>query len=296
MNDTGTTRYTAGTAAQSTATIPRRRFLSRVGVATMAGSAVLLAGCGSPPTGHASSGLVPLAATRTSAASTTVPSKSTPVAGAAPAQTAAERTITVTGHGEATGRPDQATVTLGVHTEATTAEEAISANSQKMQDVLAALKDAGISANNIQTQQLQLWPRYEPKPIEQEGSRQSGYIAVNSVEVRLHDLGRVGAVIDKAVKAGGNRVERIQFEVSDTENLLDQARRAAMDDARDKAAQLAALADVGLGEVLTIRDATSPQQPSFSIARQALDAASEIPIEPGSEQVRTAVEVTWRLQ
>ncbi len=296
MTDTRQTRYVAGSGRQSTASIPRRQFLSSIGAAATAGSAVLLGGCGAPSTEHASSGLNPLAATRTSAASTTIPIGSTPVEESAPTQNAAGRTITVTGHGEASGRPDQAVVTLGVQTEAKTAEEAIVANSQQMQGVLAALKEAGVAESNIQTQHLRLWPRYEPGPIEEDGSRQQGYIAVNGVDVRVHDLSQVGALLDNAVKAGGNRIERIQFEVSDATDMRDQARRAAMDDARDKAAQLAALVEAELGEVLSIRDTSSLPQPSFSIARPALAAGSEIPIEPGSEQVQAAVEVTWRLQ
>ena len=71
-----------------------------------------------------------------------------------------QRTVTVTGIGQANAQPDQAVVRVGVQTEAENAAEALSENSSQMQALLATLQEAGIPEADIQTQFLQLYPRY----------------------------------------------------------------------------------------------------------------------------------------
>jgi len=71
-----------------------------------------------------------------------------------------QRTVTVTGIGQANAQPDQAVVRVGVQTEAENAAEALSENSSQMQTLLATLQEAGIPEADIQTQFLQLYPRY----------------------------------------------------------------------------------------------------------------------------------------
>ena len=71
-----------------------------------------------------------------------------------------QRTVTVTGIGRANAQPDKAVVRVGVQTEAESAAEALSENSSQMQTLLATLQEAGIPEADIQTQFLQLYPRY----------------------------------------------------------------------------------------------------------------------------------------
>jgi uncharacterized protein YggE len=205
-----------------------------------------------------------------------------------------QRTVNVSGSGQVSAQPDVAAVTLGVQTEAEEAATALTQNSQQMQALVDALKEAGIAAEDIQTRVVSLYPRYQ-QPTDGQGQGELiGYTATNTVEVRMRELDKVGEILDAAVQAGGNRIESIGFEVSDPSQYMDQAREAAWNDALHKAEQLASLAGVGLSEVLTISESGSGPQPV--VERPVAAAASAaVPIEPGSQTIEVDLQVTWLL-
>jgi uncharacterized protein len=112
--------------------------------------------------------------------------------------------------------------------------------------------------------------------------------------VRSRDLQDLGEVIDTAVEAGGNVVEGIRFEVSNRSRLLDQAREAAMAEARRKAEQLANAAGASIDQVLTIEEADRTPRP---VPAPALEVAEQaVPVEPGEETIEVMVEVSWMLR
>lgn len=206
------------------------------------------------------------------------------------------RTVSVFGVGQAGGQPDQALVRLGVRTDAQTATEALTQNSNQMQALIDALQNAGIAQADIQTQTINLFPRYDQQPAQQTDTPDlAGYSAINIVQVRIRNLDDLGQILDLAVQAGGNTIDHIQFEVSDAAELLRQAREAAIDDAQDKAQQLAALVNAELGMVLSIQEITRTPIP---FGRGGLEAAVDqiaVPIEPGLEMIQVEVQVTWIL-
>jgi hypothetical protein len=197
---------------------------------------------------------------------------------------------------------------LGVQTDAETASDALSQNSQQAQALIDALKEAGVADSDIQTQQIQLQPRYQtPSPSTSASATQAsaaqqggqpelvGYTATNTVQVRTTDLENLGALLDAAVSAGGNRIDSIAFQVSDPGELLDQARETAWADAMHKAEQLAGLAGQELGPVATISESS---QTPYPVVRQSaqIEAAAAVPVEPGTQTVQANVNVTWQLQ
>lgn len=208
------------------------------------------------------------------------------------------RSISVSGQGRVSIRPDTAIVWLGVQTQAETAEEALAENNVLMQDVISVtLTVTGVTEADIQTHGLRLNPIYAA-PTANNTNQQltvTGYRASNVVEVRVNNLENLGGLLDSAVAAGGNTIEGIRFEVSDSDEALAQAREQAMANARDKAEQLAALANAELGEVLTITETSF--LPPTPIAFEAADrAAAEVPVQPGTQVVDATVQVTWELR
>lgn len=207
-----------------------------------------------------------------------------------------QRTLSVSGSGTASGRPDTAMVTLGVETEAEEAAPALSLNNEQMQALIDALTEAGIAEENVQTQVVRLQPRYQQSEPQAQGTPELvGYRAVNLVEVRVEELDSLGEILDAAVQAGGNRVENIRFEITDSAELEEQAREAAWNDALGKAEQLAELAGAELGPVLTISETGQPPRP---IVEQAVGGQAEaaVPIQPGTQDVQIDVHVVWTLQ
>jgi uncharacterized protein YggE len=206
-----------------------------------------------------------------------------------------QRTVSVRGSGQVSAQPDTAVVTLGVQTEAEEAATALTQNSQEMQALVDVLQDAGIAAEDIQTQAVRLYPRYEDA-ANSEGQRElAGYTATNVVQVQMRDLEAVGETLDAAIQAGGNRIQGIRFEVSDPAMYLDEAREAAWNDAQHKAEQLADLAELELGQVLTINESGTGPQPIVERAVVA-DTAAAVPIEPGSQTIEVDLQITWSMR
>ena len=211
------------------------------------------------------------------------------------ADEAEQRTLSVSGSGVVSAAPDEVVLRLGVETTAETASEALSQNSEQMAAVVSSLDEAGVPPENIQTQTVELRPRYETperEPGQAQGQELIGYVASNIVEARTDDLDAVGQLLDAAVGAGANRVEGLRFEVSDSGELLTQARDAAWQDVETKATQLATLAGVELGDVLSINESTSTPRP---VAR-GVEMEAAVPISPGTEEIRVDLQVTWLLR
>jgi hypothetical protein len=204
------------------------------------------------------------------------------------------RTVTVTGIGRNFAQPDQAVLRLGVQTEAESAAEALSDNNTQMQALLATLNEAGIAEEDIQTQFLQIYPRYEQTSTEAAPTL-AGYVAINLVEARVREIDNLGEVLDAAVEAGSNTIDSIRFEFGDPSEMLEGARSGAIQDAQDKAEQLAALVDGELGEVVTISETTRTPPVIFEGAQPAADQAA-VPIEPGTQSIEVEVQVTWLLR
>lgn len=210
----------------------------------------------------------------------------------------AKRVITVQGHGEVTARPDQATVRLGVQTEAESADEALSQNNVRMQEVISATIEAGVAEDDIQTQGLRLNPVYTRGDDDGGERTLTGFEAQNSVSITVRNLESLGELLDTTVEAGANTIEGIRFQVEDAQALRAEAREEAMNDAIDKAEQLTELAGAELGEVLTISETgvTPPPRPVALEAEAAAGAAQAVPVSPGTETIETDLQVSWRIR
>lgn len=203
------------------------------------------------------------------------------------------RTVSVSATGSAAATPDQATINLGVRTQGDTADEALDDNNEQMTALLATLRAAGVAARDIQTSDFSIYPQYADSS---NGTlRITGYEVSNRVIVTVWNLTNFGGVLDAAVEAGGNQVDGIQFGFNDPAALLDQAREQAMTEAARKATQLATLADVQVGTVVSISESGAVPQPMFarSPMEQAADAA--VPVETGESAVTVTVQVTYEL-
>jgi uncharacterized protein YggE len=208
-----------------------------------------------------------------------------------------ERTLSVSGSGSVDVVPDMAIVQLGVETQADTASQALSENSDQMNGLINALESAGVSSQDIQTQRIQLQPVYQQPTSGQQNQTPPkivGFSASNVVEVTIRNLNNLGDLLDAAVSSGGNTINSIRFQVSNPQTALDQARENAMNDAQHKAEQLASLAGVELGQVMTISESSSTP-PTPVVVSAAREQAAAVPVQPGTESIQVNVQVTWEL-
>ncbi|MBA2358790.1 MAG: SIMPL domain-containing protein [Actinobacteria bacterium] len=201
-----------------------------------------------------------------------------------------DRTLTVSGTGFVSSVPDRVAFSFGVGTQAKTAVQALGANSAVMRKVIAALKAAGIAAEDIQTEQVSISPRYD-----KDGNEIVGYQASNSVGVMLRRLARAGAVIDAAAGAGATQVYGPSLSASNQGVLARQALRDAIADARANADAIAGAAGATLGRVLTVNvDDSTPPVPQR--AKASADSSEEPPVEGGTQVVEATVTVTYELR
>jgi len=197
--------------------------------------------------------------------------------------------ITVTGTGSVKGAPDRADFSFGVETQGETSADALEANGRAVQKVIAALKQAGIADGDIQTQQVSVSPRYSS-----DGQKIVGYTATNSVNAKVRDLAKAGAIVEAAVAAGANQVYGPTFSISDQRDLYDDAMMKALEDARAKAETIARAADVSLGQVLSIVESSS-YGPPVPVAEAQAGGEVEVPIQPGQQEIIATLTVTFAL-
>lgn len=209
---------------------------------------------------------------------------------------AMERTITVSATGTAEAEPDQARITSGVMTEAPTAREALTGNTEAMNKVISELKSKGIDAKDIQTASFNVEPVMDYSKDGQP-PKLRGYRVSNQVVVLVRDLDKLGSVLDDLVTAGANQVQGLAFEVSKAETLKDEARKNAIANALRRAKLLAAAAGAEVGQVLQISEETTPDVPvTFAAPRFAKVQAASVPIERGSSTLEARVTTTWALK
>lgn len=189
--------------------------------------------------------------------------------------------IKVTGEGQVAAAPDMATVTLGVTTQGDAAAEAMQANATQLQAVMDRLTGAGIEAADIQTTGLQLNPNW----VQEDGQARGidGYTAENMVTVRVRQIDALGGVLDAAVADGANTLNGISFDLADPKPVMAEARRQAVQDAMERARQIADAAGVELGDIESITEGGDVQGP---VPMFRMEAAST-PI-AGGEVTRSA--------
>jgi hypothetical protein len=197
--------------------------------------------------------------------------------------------------GEAAGTPDVAHVSVGIETSAATVQQAVVDNKGKMSTLLDTLKGLGVADKDIQTSNYSVYT--QPAPVAP-GASDSGvltYHVTNQVEVTVRDVSKLGDVLDKAVAAGANNIYGVSFSVDDTSKLEADARAKAIADAKSRAASLAQLAGVQLGDVVSISEVISGNGPVYASMASGMGGGGT-PIQPGELNVNMSVQVTFAIK
>lgn len=195
------------------------------------------------------------------------------------------RSVTVNGTGSVSAAPDRAQLSFGVESRAETAKAALAATAREVRAVLDALRRAG--ASELRTESVFV------SPVAGEDGAVGGFVASNTVSASI-SAGRAGALIDAAVAAGANQVYGPSLSSTDAESLYRRALEAAVAQARERGAVLAAAAGASLGEVTSIVEGGGGPVAFAEAARAASDAGT--PIEPGSRETTATVTVTFALR
>jgi uncharacterized protein len=198
--------------------------------------------------------------------------------------------IIVTGEGSVHVAPDFAEIGCGVTTKAKTAKEATDANSKAMAAVAAALHAADIEQKDIQTTRFSLQPVYAP-PQPNTEPKLTGFSVSNQFRVTIRQISSIGDILDRLIAAGATDVGSVEFLHSDSSQALDQARTAAIADAKHKAELYAQAAGLSLGGVGWISEDSAYTPPVVFGAMRAAPAMAAVPIATGEDTLRVRVTV-----
>ncbi|MEX2219610.1 MAG: SIMPL domain-containing protein [Phycisphaerales bacterium] len=211
-------------------------------------------------------------------------------------------TISVMGEGQVSVEPDLAVVRLGMFAQEKEAGAAQGRVNETMQRVIAAIRQAGVPAEQVQTSGLSLTPIFthrQPRPNEEmpPEPRITGYRAEMTVTARLKDLKRAGPVIDGALQAGANTLQGISFELQDETKAKSEALRRAVVSARAKARAMADGVGVELAQLMEASEGGAQVfRPMYDMAmRSEMAGMAQTPIEAGQLQVTASVTLRYRI-
>ena len=205
------------------------------------------------------------------------------------------RSITVNGVGTASITPDAVRLLASVSVVASTSKSALSQASSAASSVREALKKSGIATKDFKTSSLSVYPEYNY--TQDKGSILTGYRATQSFNVVIRKADSAGSVIDAVVEAGGDAVQ-----INSAAPFLlngavatEQARAAAVADAKARATSYTKLLGVKLGQVISISEVSAPNYVFPGVAMDKASGAGSTQIDLGEQEVTVTITVNWAL-
>jgi uncharacterized protein YggE len=212
------------------------------------------------------------------------------------AGTADDRYITVTGVGTISVVPDAVRFNATVSALASTNSAALSSASKSAAAVRTALKDKGIAVKDIRSANISVYPEYNW--TQEAGTKITGYRASQSFDVLIRKAADAGSIIEAVVTAGGDNVQ-LGGVIPTTLNpsaASEEARAAAVANAKSKATSYAKLLGTSIGKVLSLEEQSSPVYSSpFPTAKAGVAADQAVEIDLGQQDVTVSITVRWAL-
>jgi len=199
-------------------------------------------------------------------------------------------TLEVAGRASVAVQPDTVLLAFTVETNARQAEEAVAANAQKTEALIAGLRKIMSEEDNLQTASFSLQPVYEKDAR----LRPSGYRVSNQVSLETFQMGKIGQFSDQAAAAGADTISSLQFRSSREEAHRAEAAVQAVGQARVEGQKLAQAAGVRIVRVLQIR--YTPQGLPGIFYEKAALAASRTPIEIGDLTINAEVVMVFEIE
>lgn len=212
----------------------------------------------------------------------------------AAAQTAEPPQISVTGEASVKATPDQAHVRIGAESRSKVSKDAQQRNAEAMTAIQQKLVAFGIPKEAIRTTAIDLQMEFDYA-----NGRQTprGYVARNTIEVRVDDLAKLGDVLDAVVASGATMIHGLSFDVKQRAQLEAAALQSAVKEAMAKAQAIATGASRTIDRILKIEETSSPGPvPMMREYAMAARADASTPIAPGELEIRATVRLTTALK
>jgi len=226
------------------------------------------------------------------------------------------RSFSVSGQGKATAIPDIATFSFQVISEGGKDVASLqAANTTAANKVISFVKKQGVADKDIQTEYYNVDPRYETykcitTPVPNGATISTtcppasivGYTVTQSVNVKMRDFTKIGAIMGGVVTNGANQVGSLSFTIDDPSQVYDQARAQAIGRAQDKAKSISKAGKFSVGRLLGIQEGSPMPVYNFAKTSSSFDtsagAAPEATpaIQPGSQEVNVTVTLQYEIK
>lgn len=231
-------------------------------------------------------------------------------------------TFTVSGEGKVVVKPDVAEFSFSVTTEGGKDLGSVQReNTKKINGAIDFLKFQGIDPKDIKTTSYNVNPRYQsyscfvpPYPLSGQPSETNypiksrpcpppeivGYTVMESVDVKVRNFDKIGAVLSGIVEKGANTVSQLSFTIDDQNEPQNQARSEAIAKAKAKAEVVASAAGFKLGRIISIEEGFAPRPYFMGVAKESvMGGGGGVPapaIEAGSEEVVVDVTLQYEIK
>lgn len=208
--------------------------------------------------------------------------------------------ITVTGQSELSVEPDQAELYIKVRTEASTAIAAKDQNAEISDDVIDALRAEGVRKDDIESYQYRIYPNQKWNSITRDYEN-LGYVNEHILKVVTDDVDSVGELIDAAIDAGANGLDRVDFTLSDDyeADVREQAMIIASSEAKQKAEVLTSNLGVNLGKITSISESSFYYRPytyyGGAMEDVAMARAESTSIQPQNVDISGSVSLVYEI-
>ncbi len=212
--------------------------------------------------------------------------------------------VTTTGNSEVKVVPDLADLRFDIELRNTNLKTALAQEAEKMSQLVAALKAAGIGERDLQTSQVTINPVYQQENGTYAETAKIAFFSVSqTVGCTLRDIQKITAITTRAIDAGANRVSGVTLRTSKLRQYRDQARVMAVKAAKEKALALAGELGSKVGKPHSITEQSS-EIPTLllgnSFAQNAAaapgDSGSNSAFEPGTISISATVTVAFVLE
>jgi uncharacterized protein YggE len=204
--------------------------------------------------------------------------------------------VRVTGTSEVKVVPDQGVISIGVEKENASAMAAKHAADSAARNLLTTLRANGLDAKDMATTFLSL----QPRTTYVKHVRVSTFVAEQTLSVTVRDISKLDSLLEALVKVGGNRIDSIQYEVSEPRKYRDQAREMAVIAAKEKAQALANALGQQIGKAFSVDEAQDfSSLQSYNSASYGFDSnkvrSREPATAPGERSVTASVTIAFEL-
>ena len=157
-------------------------------------------------------------------------------------------TVEVVGEGIVYATPDMVNISISIEKEGFDLKNLRQKNGEAVAQVLQLLSKE-LPMENFQTSYVSLY--------KDDYNKLNKYRVVQNINIKLEDISKYDNLMNAIFDAGVNRIDGISFGVKNKEKLLQEARVAAIDDARKKALLYAVSLDQNIGKAIKIKEVNS---------------------------------------